>query len=146
MVNILTLSTDFRYAGHIDPFSYFLLLFWEQRHRDIMGIAMFYFCSQYCTPSIQVVLWEKGTRVPQKVFHCLADTEEMAVRATEVLAPRSHADCSLQNTAVTTGQVCSFSSKPPPVSGPSGQTLSSMQPQPNFRMTSFQITAIRPPL
>lgn len=109
MVNILTLSTDFRYASHIDPFSYFLLLFWEQRHRDIMGIAMFYFCSQYCTSSIQVVLWEKGTRVPQKVFHCLADTEEMAVRATEVLAPRSHADCSLQNTAVTTGQVCSFS-------------------------------------
>lgn len=31
------------------------------------------------------------------------------------------------------------SSKPPPVSGPSGQTLSSMQPQPNFRMTSFQM-------
>lgn len=71
---------------------------------------MFYFCSQYSTaPSIQVVLWEKRTRVPQKVFHFLTDSEEMVVRVTEVLAPQSHTDCSLLNTAVTRGQVCSFS-------------------------------------
>lgn len=85
-LQFLTVSTDFRYSGHMNIYIYFIFFLVSK------GIVMLDVCLQYySSSSIPAVLQEKRTRLSHKVSHFLADTvsAEQAVRAAEVLAPQN---------------------------------------------------------